>query len=146
MEKRGQGAVSVIVGIIVIIGLLGIIAWSFTPGITGQVVSDNSEIELNAVNYLAEPFQLRGWVINENGVKLNVKNIGGETFIVKGVEVEGCGRNENELELRNGNSEIFEIDCNLGKGQNFVGAIVLGYSTESEVVVKKVYGNIDDIV
>jgi len=147
--KRGQSVAFFIVGIVVMIGLLGIAAWSFTPGISGQVVSEvpeDSSAEIRTSNYIAEPFQLRAWVVNGDGVNLNIRNVGDETFLVRAVEVAGCGSTDYGLGMKRGNSEIFDIRCDLIPGQSFSGAIIVEYSTESDTSVRRAYGNLDDVV
>ncbi|MFH1802834.1 MAG: hypothetical protein ABH864_05305 [archaeon] len=142
MEKRGQGPIGIVIGLIVIVFLFGVIAWAFRPSTTGQVVLE----DISQDNFVSVPFELRAWVVNIKGIQLDIMNYAEEELFVKSVEVQGCGRTEYGRAMMSGGSELFVVRCNLNEGETFSGAIVINYSPVGGGVEKKAFGNVKDIV
>ena len=125
----GQIPVAMIVGFVLFILALGLIAIVFyeTSSPTGQVV-----LEEEKANFLNYPFELRAWVINPEGIGLDIKNNGKSDYLIQSIEIEGCGRIDVGKAVIAGESKIFEVKCSLTEGTEFDGGIVVRYSSEGE--------------
>jgi hypothetical protein len=142
--KKGQGPIGIILGLAVIVFLLIVIAWAFRPTTTGQVISDNEANEKS--NFISEPFELRAWVVNNEGVQVDIQNSGTEDYLINSVEVKGCGFTEYGKRLNVGESWLFPISCNLNPGEKFRGIVIVNYSPVEGGVEKNSFGSIEDIV
>ena len=143
--KKGQGPIGIIAGLTVMIFLLIVIAWAFWPKTTtGQVVSGIPEDEKN--NFIAEPFNLKAWIFNAEGVQVDIQNSGNEDYLVKSVEVKGCGVTDYGRELKKGESELFPIKCGLSPGEKFSGILIVTYSSADGTTEMNAFGNVEDVV
>lgn len=106
---------------------------------TGQVVSEE-------VNFLNGPFELRAWVVNKAGVRLDIKNDGPKDYLITSLEVDGCGSIDFGRQIISGESRIFEVKCSLAEGTEFNGKITVIYSDSAGGESKVIEGNVKDFV
>ncbi|MBU0466878.1 MAG: hypothetical protein KJ718_06275 [Nanoarchaeota archaeon] len=121
MEKA-QGPIGVVVGFAILIIVFVIIGFAFKPSTTGSVVSEEK------ANFLNGPFELRAWVVNKDGVKLDIRNAGPRDYLINSLDVEGCGSISWGKQIVSGESRIFEVECSLVEGEEFSGKIGIVYS------------------
>lgn len=140
--KRGQGPVGIVLGLVVVIFLLGIIAWAFRPNTTGQVIAQD---DVEKINFLSEPFELRAWVVDASGVQLDIKNSADEDYSVESIQVQSCGATAYGREIKAGDSRLFQITCALNQGEKFSGIVIVRYSL-ADGSEKEAFGNVRDIV
>ncbi|MFH1290327.1 MAG: hypothetical protein ABIH92_02870 [Nanoarchaeota archaeon] len=139
---EGQTPIGMILSFVIFIAALVFVAVIFynSPSPTGQVVSEFEE-----ENYLGEPFELRAWVVDSEGVSLDVKNVGGRDHFINSFEIEGCGSGDVGKTLAVGDSEILEAECSLVDGTEFGGKIKVVYS-EAGGAERTVEGFVKDFV
>jgi len=129
--SKGQVPVGMLLSFILLIVVLAFVAVFFygssTPT-TGQAVAESEEETKAASNHLDWPFELRAWVVDSEGVSLDVKNIGEADYSISSFEVDGCGSVEVGKSVLVGESRIFEVKCNLVEGEMFSGEIRIVYS------------------
>lgn len=146
--KKAQGSWIVAASLFFLVVFIFLIMVIFRMGASGRVVSeiDSDETTTLQNNYLTGVLELRAAVANEKGVKLDVKNGGSEAYIVRMLEVSGCGSANQEVLISPGASKILSISCSLEKGTSFEGDISLSYSKtgSSELLVSK--GKVKDNV
>jgi hypothetical protein len=147
--KRGQSPWMVIVGLALLVVII-LIGFLFKSMITGQVVSEDQQREIPGVvsqeNYLSGVLEMHAWVINENGVKLDVKNLGDKTFLIRSLEVSGCGSANQDVLIGPGDSKILSVSCSLGKGTSFEGNVAIVYSEMNSKESQTSRGNVKDVV
>lgn len=150
--KRGQSGLAVVIGLGVIAVIMIIVAFAVKPGNTStgralyvpeEGLADEDPEFNNIVPY---PFELRAWVITEEGVKLDIKNVGDEDYIIKILEIEGCGtENQNKL-IQKGETHLLSVSCSLAKGADFESPFSFVYTPVPTGEAKIIRGKISDTV
>lgn len=148
--KRAQTPWIVVGGLLIFIVLLIAIAFSYRYATTGLAI-DQSEDSLpvptvTESNYLDGPIELRAWVVNEGGVRLDLLNRASNTYVVKSVEVVGCGSSFSQISLAPESSEIVSISCALTEGDAFTGDITLSYIDPATGETSTSQGKVTDTV
>ena len=125
MNKKGQAAMEFLMtygwAILAAVIAIGVLAYFgvFSPGkyVTGNAVV-NPPFYVNANNIKASA-----------GVTLELKNNGGEDYIIQSVQVSGCGTNSDVTNANADSKTAITVACTpaLTAGDSFKGDIVITY-------------------
>lgn len=146
--NKGQSKIWVVLGFIFLITAFVLViivfrapsAENFNTSPTGDVVT-----EIEKTNYINPPFELRAWVINPNGIQLDVKNLGSQSAVIRDFSIEGCGRSDRLGLLNPEESGFYEFSCSV-PGPEFEGKIRIQYSLDNSNDVLSAEGFIKDFV
>ena len=140
MRKKGQAAMEflmtygwAILAAIVVIGILGYYYFS------KDILTPRSGV----VN---PPFYLNAWSVKTNGVTLEIKNNGGETYNVTSIVVSGCATNDTAFQLNSGSMDSRTFDCTLTEGNTFKGDITINYRKSGSSIDLISKGSITDTI
>ena len=125
MERKGQAAMEFLMtygwAILAAVIAIGVLAYFgvFSPGkyVTGNAVV-NPPFYVNAQNVKAS-----------TGVTLELKNNGGEDYVIKSVVVSGCGTQTGDVAIAAGATGTAVVTCSpvLAAGDSFKGDITISY-------------------
>jgi hypothetical protein len=132
-----RGKVLVIIAIAVVV-VLFVLAFALPEGERDSIVTQ--------YNLLEEPFELRAWVIDADGVTLDIGNVGSEDLVVNSVSVIDCGGSSYGGMISAGDSRLFEIPCELDVGTEFRSNISVSYSVSGSQEELVINGRISDLV
>lgn len=140
MERRGQAAMEFLMtygwAILAAVIAIGVLAYFgvFSPGkyVTGNAV-------------VSPPFYVNAQNVKTTGVTLELKNNGGEDYVVSSVDVSNCGTATGSA-VAAGASETVTVPCTLTAGDSFKGDITVKYTKSGSTVELTSTGTISNKV
>jgi len=129
MEKRGQAAMEFLMtygwAILAAVITIGVLAYFgvFSPG---KYVSGTTIVN--------PPFYANAFNIKDTGVTLELKNNGGEDYVIQSLEVTNCGTNDTLIPTPADMQAVITIPCSLTSGNTFKGDISINYRKSGSVV------------
>lgn len=141
MERKGQAAMEflmtygwAILAAIVVIGILGY--YYFSSGVLTP-----------SAGIVSAPFYLNAWNAKTDGLTLEIKNNGGETYTTTDVTVTNCVGEETGLgALAAGEAQTITVPCVLTLGETFKGDITITYRKAGSTVEQTSTGQITERV
>ena len=141
MKKSGKMPVWAIVLIVIAIVFFVFLTAVMILGVLAYYYFSNDVMTPQAA-VVNPPFYLNAQKVNTAGVNLELKNNGGETYIIKSIDISGCGEKLFNSEINRGETKPFSISCPHIKGDNFRGDILITYSKEGSSVEQTSTGSI----
>jgi len=132
MQKRGQAAMEFLMtygwAILAAVIAIGVLAYFgvFSPG---KYVSGTSVVN--------PPFYVNAYNIKaSSGVTLELKNNGGEDYVIQSLTVAGCGTNATPTTIIAGNASAITVTCSpvLVNGNTFKGDVTVVYRKTGSAV------------
>ena len=148
--KWSQSPIGIVIGLTLLAVILFVVTFTNRPSPTGQAVltengQDNGDRGVLR-NFIEDPFSMGAWVVNSEGVKLDIKNNGVSNYTVESLAVENCGIAEPEEVIVSDKNKLVSVKCTLEEGEVFSGEIIIIYreiGNNKDLIAK---GFVEDLV
>lgn len=109
-----------------------------------ESVNTDSGKYVSGTAQVGAPFGLVAHNVNTAGVQLELRNSGGDSYLIEEVDVSPCGvtRDLTNSPLSSGGSRTFRISCNLEEGSIFRGDITVTYHSSGSSLSLRSTGTI----
>jgi len=132
--------------LIVVLVFLGFLIAVVLPIVILSYYYFSNEVMTPHASVINPPFYLMAQKVDTLGVTLELKNNGGETYIIKSIDISGCGEKLFNSEINLGETKPFSISCLLMRGETFKGDIIITYSKEGSTLELTSIGSMTETV